>query len=117
MADISSSTLFHPVTIIIKGSFVGIISILIFLIGIVIAPLRLTIAPTHTSGSLRSCQQNQAAAPNATQPTTSKRSPLIMLIMKIDRLMKPKSPANTVRKRLPAKPMTLARVLDTIALI
>lgn len=97
-----------------KGVLVCIACFLILLIGIVIAPLRLPISPTHTNGTLRSDQQNQAAAPAATQPIILNRSPSMMLINRADTHANPHSPAKRVRRRLPVKPMTLAKVLDTI---
>lgn len=71
----------------------------------------------YTSGSLLSDQQNQAAAPAATHPTILNKSPSIMLINRAERLINPHSPANRVNIRLPAKPMTFMKVLDTIAFI
>jgi hypothetical protein len=38
----------------------------------------------------------------------------MILIKRAERQMKPNIPANNVRKRLPKKPMTFIKVLDTI---
>ena len=109
-----SPALFNPITIVIKRIFVGFKCFFIFLIGVVIFPLRLFVSPAHTKGALRSDQQNQAAAPAATHPTILNKSPSMMLIKSAERLTNPQSPAKRVRKRLPRKPMTFRKVLDTI---
>lgn len=109
-----SPALLYPVTIVIKCIFVSIKRFLIFLIGIIVFSLRLFVSPAHTKGALRSDQQNQAAAPAATHPMTFMRSPSMILRKRAQRLVIPQSPAQRVRKRLPKKPMTFRKVLDTI---
>ena len=81
------------------------------------AVVALTNRTTHTKGSLRRDQQNQAAAPAATHPIIVKRSPSMMLIKRAARLVNAQNPAKRVRKRLPAKPITFMKVLDTICSI
>ena len=71
----------------------------------------------YIKGTFLSAQHQQAAKPAATHPTILNKSPSIILIKSADTLINPKRPANRVRKRLPAKPMTFIKVLDTIAFI
>lgn len=109
-----SPALLYPVTIVIKRIFVSIKLFLIFLIGIIVFSLRLFVSPAHTKGALRSDQQNQAAAPAAIHPTILRSPPSVMLMKSPQRQRNPHSPAKRVSKRLPKKPMTFRKVLDTI---
>lgn len=109
-----SPALLYPVTIVIKCIFVSIKRFLIFLIGIIVFSLRLFVSPAHTKGALRSDQQNQAAAPAAIHPTILNKSPSMILRKSAEMLTNPHSPAKRVSKRLPKKPMTFRKVLDTI---
>lgn len=116
MRPIASSfpALFCPVAIVIKSILICSKSILVLFFSVVFVQLRLPISPTHTKGALRRSQHHQAANPATTHPTTFIKSPSMMLIKRAERLMKPNNPANNVRKRLPKKPMTFIKVLDTI---
>ena len=69
---------------------------------------------SYSKGTLLIDQQNQAAAPAATHPTILNKSPSTMLIKRAQRLVIPQRPAQIVRNRLPKKPMTFIKVLDTI---
>ena len=111
---VSMSPFLYPITIVIEWVLVSIVCFFIILIGVIIFPLRLSISPTHLKGSFLSNQQNQAAAPAATQPITLNKSRSMMLIKSAEMLTNPHIPANRVKKRLPKKPMTFRKVLDTI---
>lgn len=109
-----SPSFFCPVAIVIKSILICSESIFILFLSVVIVHLRFSVSPTHSKGNLLIDQQNQAAAPAATHPMTFMRSPSMILRKRAQRLTIPQSPAQRVRKRLPKKPMTFRKVLDTI---
>ena len=80
----------------------------------VIAVVSLTYRATHTRTSLLNDQHHHPAIAVTTHPTTSRRLQLMMLITKQDTLMNPNIPANIVRNKAPAKPITFIKVLDTL---
>lgn len=85
--------------------------------GAVITAVSCTDRAAHLKGSLRSDQQNRAAAPAATHPIIFMRSRSIIDMKKAERLTKLHIPANRVSSNAPAKPITLIKVLDTIDFI
>jgi hypothetical protein len=110
----SSPAFLYPVAIVIKSILICSQSIFILFLSVVIVHLRFCVSPTHTRGALLIDQQNQAAAPAATHPITFIRPPSIMLIKRAETQTNPHIPAKRVSRRLPKKPMTFIKVLDTI---
>jgi hypothetical protein len=69
---------------------------------------------THTNVSLRTDQQTHAMNPAKAEIDAVSKSPSTMPTQTSARASRAKMPAKTESRRLPQKPMTLRKVLDTI---
>jgi hypothetical protein len=69
---------------------------------------------THTNVSLRTDQQTHATNPAKAEIDAVSKSPSTMPTQTSARASRAKIPAKTESRRLPQKPMTLRKVLDTI---